>query len=158
MPAYGSFRIDPEAGVIYGKRGKPVGSRDSCGYVQVTVCGVGTEKTLRSAHRWIWEYANGPIPEGLQVNHKNGIKTDNRIANLELVTQAENIRHAFQIGLKSNKGMRHPSRKLTDEQVREIRRQADDGRPHPDIAAVFGISRRNVRDLARRKAWAHLKD
>lgn len=41
-------------------------------------------------HRLVWEAFNGSIPEGLQVNHINEIKSDNRLENLNLMTPKEN--------------------------------------------------------------------
>lgn len=41
-------------------------------------------------HRLVYEVFNGSIPEGLQVNHINEIKTDNRLENLNLMTAKEN--------------------------------------------------------------------
>ena len=41
-------------------------------------------------HRIVWEAFNGSISEGLQVNHINEVKTDNRLSNLNLMTPKEN--------------------------------------------------------------------
>jgi hypothetical protein len=55
---------------------------------------------LRSvqAHRVIWTIRRGPIPVGLQVNHKDLDKTNNRLGNLELLDQSGNISHSYANG------------------------------------------------------------
>lgn len=150
------FRVDAEAGVIFGKRGQPAGSRDSSGYLQVTVL-IDGRKTLHSAHRWIWTHVHGPIPEGLEVNHRNGIKTDNRITNLEVVTHQANIVHAYRTGLKTNAGEKHPSARLTEAAVRTIRAAAATGAPYLLLAAEHRVSRRTINDIVRRRTWTHLE-
>ena len=46
-------------------------------------------------HRLIWIYFNGDIPDGLQIDHINRVKDDNRIENLEWVTTSENMIHHY---------------------------------------------------------------
>lgn len=46
-------------------------------------------------HRLVYEAFYGEIEQGFQINHKNGIKNDNRLENLEKVSQSENIKHRF---------------------------------------------------------------
>jgi transcriptional regulator CtsR len=90
------YVIDPEAGHVYGRLGKPISKRCGGGYIQrmrTRAC------PAKMVHRIIWESVYGPIPEGMQINHINGVKDDNRIANLELVTPSENTKHAYRLGL-----------------------------------------------------------
>lgn len=50
-------------------------------------------------HRLIVEAFIGEIPKDMQVNHINGVKSDNFLSNLEIVTRSENILHAHKNGL-----------------------------------------------------------
>ena len=49
--------------------------------------------TKKFIHRMVWEAFNEPIPEGLQINHLNENKADNRLENLSLCTAKENINY-----------------------------------------------------------------
>lgn len=44
-------------------------------------------------HKLVWERANGPVPDGYVVHHRNHNKRDNRLENLELLTHEEHSRH-----------------------------------------------------------------
>lgn len=51
-------------------------------------------------HRLVYEAFNGPIEKGKQINHIDGIKANNSLSNLEVVTAKENTWHAIKLGLK----------------------------------------------------------
>ena len=53
--------------------------------------GLGREHKKKYIHRLVWEAFNGPIPEGLQINHKDENKLNNSLSNLSLVTHRENM-------------------------------------------------------------------
>ena len=59
------------------------------GYLQVQLWKDGKGKRF-FAHRLVWFAFNGPIPEGMQINHLNENKEDNRLENLNLMTCKEN--------------------------------------------------------------------
>jgi hypothetical protein len=84
-----------ENGHVYGIHGKILGSKSSCGYIQVGLYKNGKINTLL-AHRLVWEGCVGPIPEGMQINHKDGDRTNNKIINLEVCTAKENINHSWE--------------------------------------------------------------
>ena len=73
-------------GVLLRRRNlKIVGTMHAQGYVQTSIKG-----RFYLVHRIIWEMHNGKIPEGMEIDHINHDRSDNRIENLRLVTGCEN--------------------------------------------------------------------
>ena len=62
-------------------------SRKHRNFGRVSVVDSSGYKIARS--RFVWEQVHGKIPEGMFIHHKNGIKDDDRIENLEMVTRLE---------------------------------------------------------------------
>jgi hypothetical protein len=95
----------------------------------------------------------------LQTNHKNGIKADNRLQNLELVTASENQLHAFKNGLKvSLKGEEVKNSKLNKFQVQRMRltREISPDLSYAKIAKMFNICEMHAYDIINRRKWAHV--
>jgi hypothetical protein len=95
------------------------------------------------------------------VNHKNGVKKDNRPTNLEWTTYSANNQHAFDIGLKRREsgvsGEKIGTSKLTAENVRYIRnniiRKPKSKSNSEYLAKMFNVNGSTIRRAARKDYW-----
>lgn len=123
IPGYESFYLASKDGRIFSKRYNKFmkSSKNKDGYLALVLNDGVFKKTLR-VHRIIAITFLKNHFAGAIVNHKNGIKTDNRVENLEWTTYTGNAIHAFKNKLRPIlKGDNHPNRKTSQEQVKEIR-------------------------------------
>jgi hypothetical protein len=83
---------------------------------------VTQDKRSKVVHRLVAEaFIDNPDGKG-EVNHLNGIKTDNRLENLEWATHSENLLHACREGLRNTpKGEKNHNAKLTNKESEKVR-------------------------------------
>lgn len=124
---------------------------DSKGYRWVALF-LGSGRTARAIHRLVSEAFHGPCPEGLQVNHKDGVKTNNRLSNLEYVTPSRNREHALEHGLAPT-GDECSYSKLSSENVRVARGMLARGVTQTAVAAAFGVTAATIGNIERGKTW-----
>lgn len=108
----------------------------------------------KKAHRVSYEWVNGPIPKGLCILHRCDVPACVNPAHLWLGTKTDNNRDMHRKSRAANiNGENNPFSKLTDEQVREIRRAEGTQRA---IARLYGISQSLVFDIKSRRRWSHV--
>lgn len=123
-------------------------------------------------HRLVYMYyTKQEIPDELFINHIDGNKTNNCINNLEYVTNGENVKHAYRIGLivitdkmrkqlsERARGEKNPLAKLTDELVIHYRQKFKSGEmTKKEIINELGVDRRTVEKFLNGSSWSHLNE
>jgi DNA-binding XRE family transcriptional regulator len=141
------YMVDVETGTIIGARKKPLKPiLVSNGYHYVSLYNKG-KYGYYTVHELVAFFAGLDIINK-QVNHINGNKIDNRLANLETVTAAENLRHARETGLwKPRKGARSKG------VITKIRaRYAKGDVTQAELAQEYGIQQRTVNRILNHKS------
>ena len=121
-------------------------------YVNFSVDGV---RRMHAVHRLVAMAFIGPIPDDMTVNHKDGLKSNNAVENLEIVSHADNLEHAVGMGLRKVKRQDNPNSKLTVRQVNRIKRLlALDVLSHREIGAMFGVKGPAIWKIAAGRHWS----
>lgn len=128
------------------------------GYHQVALTVNGVTKHLL-LHRLIGQvYIPCKNYKRLQINHKDGVKTNNHVSNLEWVTPSKNSFHRGSVlGWLPSCGEDSTSSKLTEDDIAGIFKLLKRGALHRDIAKHYGVIRETISSIANRKTWKHLE-
>lgn len=146
-----------------------IGSTTTHGY---GVIGTGTGKAAEYAHRLSYEWAHGPIPDGLFVCHRCDTPSCVNPQHLFLGTQSDNMRDAAKkgrtaAGARSGahthpesvvRGEQLPQSKLTEHDVRAIRsRYTIEAISQRALARQYGVSHMIIRRILAGELWKHVR-
>lgn len=127
------------------------------GYMTSKLCYLGKCRRL-TIHRLVAK-AFIPNPDNCtQVNHIDGNKMNNNIKNLEWVTAARNVQHAWETGLMTNEhmlGSKHHNAKVTEKDVKDIR--ANKALTRKELCLKYNLSASTLADILNKKTWKHVE-
>lgn len=164
IPRLESYEIDRSENVrraIDGgayKRGHIVRSRpDKDGYLLITLSQAG-KKVHCKMHQLVMRAFVGECPSGMEVNHINGNKADNRVENLEYTTHQRNAQHAVDVLKRERaKGSRAALSKLIESDVEQIKRLLKAGNlSQRAIGALFGVRGNTICAINTGFTWKHV--
>jgi hypothetical protein len=136
-----------------GIRKQFIDPRPGYGYLNVGL-NINGKKRSKCVHRIIAIAFLGLPSMSLDVNHINGIKTDNRIENLEWLSRSENIKHSFKLGLSKIHGMYSRNKKLNTEKVAEIRQKYLPRKySFRMLGREYGVSEATIRQIVNMESW-----
>lgn len=125
---------------------------DRCGYKNLSLYKDGKPYHIK-VHQLVARIFLG-ASDGLCVNHKDGNKENNHVSNLEYITQKENIRHAWSLGLcNPSQGNNHYRSKINTDDVIKIRQDVLNGISYNTLSKRYNMSASNLSRVARGKIW-----
>jgi HNH endonuclease/NUMOD4 motif len=153
----GHYQVSDQGRVRSLKRGKVMAQmKNRRGYLQINLYWEGRAKNYL-VHRLVAQAFLGRIPLAWQVNHKDGVKTNNKLDNLEVVTAEANRAHAREKGLfRPKHGEENFNAKLTEEDVRTIRRLWQEKVSALEISFRYRMSQRAIYSVIKRETWRHV--
>lgn len=157
----GKIEIDFKNGIVYsylsGKFKKLCENYDIHKYKRASAGPSRKERYHILLHRLIWICIYGDIPKNIEINHKNGIKGDNKLDNLELTTKSGNALHSIRIlGNKTGIlfGEENPLSILTNDAVIDIKNNYQKGKnTMKNFAEKYNVAICTIPDVIHQRSW-----
>ena len=146
-------KIDTHKRIVKGKEISPFISKSGYFVVSQKIDG---KRPKVFAHRLIGMAFVPGYKKELTINHINGIKTDNRLDNLEWISRSDNTKHQWEIGLVDLRGEKSSSNKLSQKQVLHIREALKKGVSANSLAIIANLSPSLIYLIGNGKRWASL--
>lgn len=128
------------------------------GYVIVNLFGAGKRNVPRSVHSLVMEVFVGPRPSGMDIRHKNGVRDDNRLENLEYGTRTENMSDARAHGTLKVEEYHGQAKVSKEDAIEIIELCKTRAMPQWKIGDMYGITQQGVSDIFRGKCWQSLNE
>lgn len=125
------------------------------GYLMVTLTGPGRPRRYVCVHTLVLAAFRGPVPRGKECCHGNGVRSDNRLANLRYGTRSENAQDRKQNGVPWLKGEQCGSAKLTEADVKWIRAHEAEVSMRK-MGKRFGVAHGTIKSVLTRETWGHV--
>ena len=153
---YGKQYQVSSSGVVVSENGRGLKQQvDAKGYHRV-VLQAGRKRRLHTGVHRLVAHCYLPNPDNKpEVNHKDGDKSNNYVSNLEWVTTKENVAHAYETQLRSNRsGPNAPNAKLTPDLIVKIHKLLGDGVRQVDIAKEVRVGQALISQVKRKtRSW-----
>lgn len=155
-PIYNDYFVSNMGRVVGAKGNLLNASKSSSGYMIIGFYGNKTQKTT-SVHRAVVETFVGEIPKDKNIDHIDGIKHNNKLSNLEIVSRSENQKRAYKLGLVTGcKGESNGCSVLAETQILEIYDMVIEGKSNDEIGEYYGVHPRYVSLVRHGKRWGYL--
>jgi len=145
-----------DSGVVWSERKQKMltNNKNRDGYSYVTLI-KNKKRNNHYVHRLVASHFIPNPNDKREVNHINGIKTDNRKQNLEWCTRSENMLHAIRrLGISRLRGEQNNKSKLNEDIVRKMRKSNESNRYWADL---MGMDISSIRMARNGSNWSHVK-
>lgn len=133
-----------------GKILRKAGYKEKNGYCKLGYTPLNKKRKNLPIHRIVYAKFKGKLDPEMTINHINGVRSDNRPLNLEMVTQGKNNEHRYRV---TKSGPVIGNKRINDQIAASIRADRIEGVSYKDLALKYNVCKSTISYVINRKTW-----